>query len=86
MSRFDQYLEAAKYLIGYKVLATKDGVRRYIAKDGKLTDSQKEAFLFNINIKNIAIKEVLKGFEKQYKNLGYDLHYNKVYETREDNE
>lgn len=82
MNRLNQYLEEAKYLIGYKIAAIKGGESRYIGKDGNLTGSKKEAFLFNI--KDAAIKEVMHDFEKKYKDLGYSLHYNKVYETRED--
>lgn len=84
MSRFNQYLEAAKYLIGYKVAATKSGVSRYVGHDGGLTGNKKEAFVFNV--KDMGIKEVMHDFEKKYKDLGYDLHYYKIYERREDNE
>lgn len=84
MNKFDQYFEEAKYLIGYKVTAVKSGVRRFISQDGKLTANPKEAFVFNV--KNTAMQEVLKGFEKQYKDLGYDLHYNRIYETRKEDE
>ena len=82
MNIFKNYLENLNKYIGYNILVTKDNINQYIAKDGKLTINKNEAFLFT---DEVAINLKQKEFETQYVNLGYKLHYIKVYEDREAN-